>query len=1153
MEVSALVVSEAADGAPGWYDLAPDFAGIARKQTVAGPELVDLEARPRGPGVGIHLHWWLPDAFGHVDAGEEAPPMPDRWLVQRLRHREGDVPAEIRAVDAWLVESDYVWPDEASAGQAVAFFDATRPGLVARRGRVTPLGGLQAAPAGAAASEHRPTALGPGTPEFAAHYPACRSLLGFHDTFPGNNEGGDWRLTYLVTGWFSRPEDDPLQGAGEGASLVARLEALQWAAATDVVHRRVLCHGAAIGVHWNAAAAPVPGMGGGKIDLAIADTAVDGLAALLAKRGADVAAPWLASLQYGLLDGHADADDAAAVLQRHRFERLPGEDRYTIAKVDVPSARENMLASNDLAALSGVAGGTGTAEPLTRELERALHGLNALARREARRQRLVAKRKQDLYATWARWADDQLKQRTPAGTSLESDGVLRARDGVVAAQAGLAAVHQRRVECETRLRATLEQRYPGRALETSTTAPFYRRATPVLVAAGADLGARNCHVPAHERTPLRCRTPHLVLTHYTAERPAPAQELARDHWPPPRLHQDLLIEARHCGTNEELPKERAPDERALTHWAANPWRPLFLLWSVRWPGAPGDAWRGVALLSPHPDALLRQRLASDDKKLESVRAEAGKLGVVAQSLSGFHEALHGLQQGLQLPPLDPAVARTGAARDRAPFDAVFGPNLELLDHAHMHSPWSKAPAEGAQGGTLEFLSLRVIDAFGQSRDLLAGRNAADGYIVPWGWQPPEAATVHLPPRWVQPARLDFRWRSNERGHPGGSPICGWIFANYLDGSLMVCDAAGKLQGALQRLDAGGDRRPGFAWVDVPGHERRATDIADAELRAFIDWARGLDEVEANGFMHHEVGQACAESVAHPAHDARLSVLLGRPLALARAALSLQFDTPGRHTDATCAVRLGGPTGYAGGIAVWRFAGTGAFFPCPAHEAIMQSGAEGTLEVGASQPLELTLLFDPAAPVHAHCDRLPRHSLRLPPEASAALSNIHEVFFQVAPVLGPPGTAGLPRPSDDYGRWSWAVRPDVTGWTEYPDFTDAAVIGGPASELHDGWLKLDMHPVDIAAFWVKRGSVRGVEPGTRITLGWRVSGARTLELAIEGRAAPLARWDADAGHVLPEEFAFDVTETRVVRLTAADGRGHGSTRALRIIVLSGSKP
>ena len=40
------------------------------------------------------------------------------------------------------------------------------------------------------------------------YYPACRGVLGFHD--PLAEIPADTRLSYLVTGWVSDPEDDPL-------------------------------------------------------------------------------------------------------------------------------------------------------------------------------------------------------------------------------------------------------------------------------------------------------------------------------------------------------------------------------------------------------------------------------------------------------------------------------------------------------------------------------------------------------------------------------------------------------------------------------------------------------------------------------------------------------------------------------------------------------------------------------------------------------------------------------------------------------------------------------------------------------------------------------------------------------------------------------
>ena len=47
-----------------------------------------------------------------------------------------------------------------------------------------------------------------GDPTFGAYYPACRGVLGFYDRMADVPKGT--RLSYLVTGWYSDPQDDPL-------------------------------------------------------------------------------------------------------------------------------------------------------------------------------------------------------------------------------------------------------------------------------------------------------------------------------------------------------------------------------------------------------------------------------------------------------------------------------------------------------------------------------------------------------------------------------------------------------------------------------------------------------------------------------------------------------------------------------------------------------------------------------------------------------------------------------------------------------------------------------------------------------------------------------------------------------------------------------
>ena len=156
---------------------------------------------------GVHLHWALPDALMHArhEGGKkpEQPCIPNRWLVLRMRHADGD--SKISA-KAWVVESDYVSDDANSERVPFIFVKSSvdNPSVDLKYvGRALPLGGWQ--------ETHEAFELksfGWGDPSFAAYYPACKSVLGFHDKMEKVNSGD--LLTYLVIGWYSEPSKDPL-------------------------------------------------------------------------------------------------------------------------------------------------------------------------------------------------------------------------------------------------------------------------------------------------------------------------------------------------------------------------------------------------------------------------------------------------------------------------------------------------------------------------------------------------------------------------------------------------------------------------------------------------------------------------------------------------------------------------------------------------------------------------------------------------------------------------------------------------------------------------------------------------------------------------------------------------------------------------------
>lgn len=195
-----------------WTNLTPDFSRFRTQgEYLFGWELSEL-FRAKGKDFmapGIHLHFRLPRAFTHGIqrgfGGIAFPKIPNRWLVQRtfpagdnkLRYKTWLIKSDAEAAQPWSSRTPGVtWPE----------FRGGQPAEFKAIGLCTQLTGPVDERDEAAALEL--TAVGPGDPSFSASYPACRSVLGFHDKLADVPAGT--HPSYLVTGWYSAATDDPL-------------------------------------------------------------------------------------------------------------------------------------------------------------------------------------------------------------------------------------------------------------------------------------------------------------------------------------------------------------------------------------------------------------------------------------------------------------------------------------------------------------------------------------------------------------------------------------------------------------------------------------------------------------------------------------------------------------------------------------------------------------------------------------------------------------------------------------------------------------------------------------------------------------------------------------------------------------------------------
>jgi len=374
-------------------------------------------------------------------------------------------------------------------------------------------------------------------------------------------------------------------------------------------------------------------------------------------------------------------------------------------------------------------------------------------------------------------------------------------------------------------------------------------------------------------------------------------------------------------------------------------------------------------------------------------------------------------------------------------------------------------------GVMRILHLRLIDTFGQVKDL-----DPQDLIVTEKMLPPSSYTlpdtrnwVFLPPRLIQPSRLNFRWLSADGGeqesnsHPATNPICGWLLPNNLDNSLMVYDGSGNALGSVNQQ---------AEWNSAPGTDLRVQfdEIANPYLRKIVEYLtvqagdtveirqrkqkfidsfisvidKALENIEPETFVQHQ----------------DLALLMGNPIAVVRVYLNLELqglpaihhgwnefrqDLQREERDTDGATRVKFPVRIGeyqqlndSVIGYWPENQDGSLsdtFYAPQsdkikNEQIVTHPSDQLIFWQAiDDPLQaFTLLIEPRGKVHATCGILPTKAIDLPPSYyTEALKNI-EITFLTAPILTEAYKIKLPLPNEVGYAWSWLQKERFT-WKE----------------------------------------------------------------------------------------------------------------------------
>jgi len=524
-----------------------------------------------------------------------------------------------------------------------------------------------------------------------------------------------------------------------------------------------------------------------------------------------------------------------------------------------------------------------------------------------------------------------------------------------------------------------------------------------------------------------------------------------------------------------------PAKPSLTKWS-QPWLPLYIEWEVDWYTIPYQAkgrknWEfdgkeyvlttanisepktimGSSFLTPQVGYVFQSRLKKfledhpDDEDLKSIYdsiESIDKWDFLSQTLMGFNDQLALRNPRSSLAPRGDIAKSIGNQCHAAP--------QSLMINEPRHRKLGPSTFEGIRSGQFIFKRIRIVDRFGQTIEVLTGRESKTFHpIIAEGLSPTSfllpterERLVQLPPRLLQAGRLNFDLVSANDDSKvinideGVNPVCGWILPNHLDQGLSVFDNTGFNIGEMQ--------------IGINAAQKEIVQFQPAPSGKFND----LDTITNK---HYHLGQflSCLQSKGPQAFrdlltvidetlwtidplgardDQTLSVLMGRPIAIVRIRLQFELmEAPFRDpawpytfeqelnkpgfTIYTFSVKLGnldycqdGLLGYFLGDNYDRF--NSIHIPESADKTSNQktyikevrSGNYINLKFIDSHSMReqdlrtkqksqyITMLMDPRASVHAQTGILPLKRLDLPSKfVNDSLKNM-EVTFRTGPLL-----------------------------------------------------------------------------------------------------------------------------------------------------------
>lgn len=311
---------------------------------------------------------------------------------------------------------------------------------------------------------------------------------------------------------------------------------------------------------------------------------------------------------------------------------------------------------------------------------------------------------------------------------------------------------------------------------------------------------------------------------------------------------------------------------------------------------------GITVLTPGAVENLKDRTTAflESHRIQWVADLTRDLedkSVLSQTISGYNESLLTFDSRLQFPIADPPERLDRYREFTQSVDGTVKGNYTA-------SPVPNANFNPIRAGYMRITGIRVVDTFGQHRELPDPPTAVAASFTPQKPLETDYGKIYLPPRIVPPTRLTAYFIPERTPRAGAAsfpenPILGWVVPNFLDRGVMMFDPKGTALGTVKASDdicvlrpppGTGMPNPGGAGVHKDPKDPAAIvpGIKNQFLRDMVSSLLDKQPKELGAFieiLEKGMRSTCPES---DSETPLLSLMVGRPLALVRLGVALDL-------------------------------------------------------------------------------------------------------------------------------------------------------------------------------------------------------------------------------------------------------------------------